>query len=470
MTVVSNSGRSVNPAKPSETVYEFPNTTVEQVHASLREAEAASSAWARTTPAHRAELLLAVATELADKAESLATLITREEGKPIGSSTGEVAKTIEQFRFASHLAYEVEGRTYPQENHGQFAYTLRSPLGVVVAITPWNFPLSLAARKIAPALAAGNTVVFKPSPVTASSGRALVDLCHAAGVPESVIILVEGDDHDAMAAMVGAPEVRAVSFTGSDGVGAILQRTANPRARRQFELGGHNAAIVATSADIEQAAQMVSTGAFGLTGQACTATDRVLVQRDVLDDFVGHLVASTEKLRVGPGLDRSFNIGPVATAAQHQRLSALLDSAASAGTVLAQIQPESSVDPAGYWIPPTIFTDIPADHALNTGEVFGPLLSIIVIDSVQDGLALINSSEHGLVSAIHTRDLHEAQRFAQHAESGIVKVNQSTTGNGVAPPFGGWKASSSGAFPEGGRSALDFVTDTKTVYLGYQED
>lgn len=470
MTIAPSSDRSVNPAKPSETVYEFANTTVGEVRTSLSKAEAASTAWARTTPAHRAEILLAVAAELSENAELLATLITREEGKTLGSSAGEVRKTIEQFRFASHLSYEVEGRTYPQENHGQFAYTLRSPLGVVVAITPWNFPLSLAARKIAPALAAGNAVLFKPSPVTAGSGRALVDACHAAGVPESVLILVEGDDHDAMAAMVGAAEVRAVSFTGSDGVGAILQRTAHPRARRQFELGGHNAAIVAASADVKHAAQMVSTGAFGLTGQACTATDRVLVQREILDDFLGHLVSATNNLRVGPGLDPTSSIGPVATAAQHVRLSELLDSATRAGTVLAQIQPEASVDPSGYWIPPTIFSGVPADHRLNTSEVFGPLLSVIVIDSVQDGVALVNASEHGLVSAIHTQDLNEAQRFAQHAQSGIVKVNQSTTGNGVAPPFGGWKASSSGAFPEGGRSSLDFVTDTKTIYMGYQED
>lgn len=470
MTIASNSGRSANPAKPSETVYEFTNTTADQVRASLREAEFEAVQWARTSPAHRAETLLAVAVGLADNAESLATLITREEGKTLGSSAGEVRKTIEQFRFASHLSYEVEGRTYPQESHGQFAYTLRSPLGVVVAITPWNFPLSLAARKIAPALAAGNTVLFKPSPVTAGSGRALVDACHAAGVPASALILVEGDDHDAMAAMVGAPEVRAVSFTGSDGVGAILQRTTHPRARRQFELGGHNAAVVSASADIKHAAQAVSTGAFGLTGQACTATDRVLVQREILDEFLSHLVAATQHLRVGPGMDPTSSMGPVATAAQYERLTELLDSATRDGTVLAQVQPEASVDPSGYWIPPTIFSELPEDHRLNTGEVFGPLLSVIPIDSVQDGLALVNASEHGLVTAIHTQDLNEAQRFAQHAQSGIVKVNQSTTGNGVAPPFGGWKASSSGAFPEGGRSSLDFVTDTKTIYLGYQED
>lgn len=470
MTVASRLGRSVDPANPSETVYEFANTSADEVCALVQSADSASRDWARTTPARRADILLAVADELDKNIDSLATLITREEGKTIGSATGEVRKTIEQFRFASQLAYQVEGRTFPQEAAGQFAYTLRSPLGVIVAITPWNFPLSLAARKIAPALAAGNPVVFKPSPVTAGCGRALVDACHAAGVPESAIVLVEGDDHEAMAALVGAPEVRAVSFTGSDGVGAILQRTTHPRTRRQFELGGHNASIVAASADIAAAAQAVSNGAFGLTGQACTATDRVLVDRSVLDDFVAQLVEISLKLRVGPGLDTSSNIGPVATPAQYERLNALLEAATQSGTVLGQVELDSSLEASGYWVPPTIVTDLPEDHAMNTAEVFGPLLSVIPIDSVTDGLKIINESKHGLVSAIHTRDLHEAQRFAQHAETGIVKLNQSTTGNGVAPPFGGWKESSSGAFPEGGTSALDFVTDTKSVYLGYQED
>ena len=468
-TVAAGLGRSVNPAAPSKTVHEFAPTTRPQVLAAVRRADDAAKDWAAGTPEQRAGVLTRVADELEARAPELARLITREEGKTLGSSTGEVGKTAAQFRFAAQLAYQVEGATYPQESAGTFAYTLRYPLGVMVAITPWNFPVSLAARKIAPALAAGNTVLFKPSPVTAGAGELFVEACRAGGVPDDVLVLVQGDDPDAMSALVGAPEVAAVSFTGSDAVGALLRRTTNPRARLQFELGGHNAAVVCADADLDAAARMVASGAFGLTGQACTATDRVLVERPVYDAFVSLLAAQVERLRVGPGEDPSTTAGPVATAGQHRRLTDVLASATAVGTVVAQAALDPSLDPDGYWVPPTLLADVPADHELNTREVFGPLLSVVPVDSFEQALDAVNASEHGLVTSIHTPDLRKAHTFAQRAACGIVKVNERTTGNGVAPPFGGWKASSSGAFPEGGRGALDFVTDTKTVYVAYEE-
>lgn len=462
-------GRSVNPAAPSQVVHEFSPTTPEGAAAVVQAASAAAPGWAALPANKRSAVLTAVADELASRAPELARTITREEGKPLAAATGEVAKTVEQFRFGAQLAFQVEGSTYPQETPGTFAYTLRAPLGVLVAITPWNFPVSLAARKIAPALAAGNAVLFKPSPVTAGAGAIFTEACHAAGVPEDVLALVQGDDPEAMQALVGSPLVQAISFTGSDPVGALLRRTANPRARLQFELGGHNAAIVSADADLDQAAAAVAGGAFGLTGQACTATDRVLVQREVYDRFVDLLVQRVEGLRVGPGEAEGTTVGPVATRGQHERLTALLASASEAGTVAGQASLDPALESEGYWVPPTVLTDVPPEHALNTGEVFGPLLSVLPIDSVEEGTAIVNASAHGLSTAIHTRDLHHAHRFAQQVTAGVVKINQSTTGNGVAPPFGGWKASSSGAFPEGGRGALEFVTDTKTVYFGYQE-
>ncbi|WP_219418126.1 aldehyde dehydrogenase family protein [Pseudonocardia nigra] len=461
--------RSVDPASPGETVHEFVPTTVGEVESAQARASRAAPQWGRTTPAHRAGILNRVADELVARKEELARLITREEGKTLAAATGEVGKTVEQFRFAGQLAYQVEGSTYPQETPGTFTYTLRAPLGVIVAITPWNFPVSLAARKIAPALAAGNVVLFKPSPVTAGTGQMLADACRAAGVPDDVLQVVQGDDRDAMTALVGAREVAAVTFTGSDAVGEILRRTSNTRARLQFELGGHNAAVVCADAKLDAAARKVAAGAFELSGQACTATDRVLVDRRVFDPFVDLLREQVEGMRVGPGLDPSTTVGPVATAAQHRRLTDLLTSASGAGRVAAQSRLDPSLDPDGYWIPPTVLVDVPPDHPLNTREIFGPLLSVVPVDDVEDALAVVNASGHGLVTAVHTADARKAHRFAQLATCGIVKVNERTTGNGVAPPFGGWKASSSGAFPEGGRGALDFVTDTKTVYFGYED-
>jgi alpha-ketoglutaric semialdehyde dehydrogenase len=460
--------RSVNPADPSDVVVEHPAYTVDDAREAVRAAEQATAAWATTPPARRARALTAVADALEERSEEVAQLVTREEGKPLGASRGEVGKTAEQFRFSAQLAYMVEGTVYPEEATGRLAWTIRAPLGVVVAVTPWNFPISLAARKIAPALAAGNTVVLKPSGETAAVGQLLVDLCHDAGVPADVLRVVHGADPDAMAALVGDPAVRALSFTGSDAVGEVLRRTAHPRARLQFELGGHNAAVVCADADLEQAAREVAAGAYGLTGQACTSTDRVLVDRAAHDALVPLLVAEVEKLQVGPGDRAETTVAPVATRAQHERLTALVDSAAADGAqVLARAGRLPDLDPDGFWVDPVLLADVPADHPVVTGEVFGPVLTVVPVDSLDDATTRVNASAHGLVTAVHTRDFAAAHRFARDVGCGLVKINERTTGNGVAPPFGGWKESSAGAFPEGGRQALDFVTDTKTVYAAY---
>jgi acyl-CoA reductase-like NAD-dependent aldehyde dehydrogenase len=459
---------SFNPAAPSEQVSEVPVATPADAAEAVRTAHRAFPAWSSTPAGRRAEALHGAAAELTAEAAELADLICREEGKTFGSARTEVAKTVEQFRLAAQLAFLAEGSTYPAESAGVSAWTLRVPLGVVVAITPWNFPLSLAARKIAPALAAGNTVVFKPSPVTPGAGARLAAACHRGGVPEEALHVVQGDAPEAMAALAGAPEVRAVTFTGSDRTGAALHRTVRPGVRVQFELGGHNAALVCADADLRRAAAEVAAGAFGLTGQVCTATDRVLVDRAVVAEFTELLAERVGKLTAGRGDDPAAAMGPAATAAQRDRIAALLDSATAAGAkVAAQGTLAPGTDPAGHWLVPTLLTDVPADHPAITGEIFGPLLSVVPVDGPDQALAEINADAHRLVTAVHTRDLATAGRFLREARCGLVKVNERTTGNGVAPPFGGWGASSSGAFPEGGRTALDFVTDTKTVYCNF---
>ncbi|MEB8342489.1 aldehyde dehydrogenase family protein [Streptomyces endophyticus] len=456
---------SFDPAAPHRQVTEVPASSAADAAEAVRTAGLAFPSWADATAGRRAQALHGAAAALAEDAAGIAALICAEEGKTLGAARGEVAKTVEQFRLAAQLAFMVEGATYPAESAGVSAWTLRVPLGVVVAVTPWNFPLSLAARKLAPALAAGNTVVFKPSPVTPGVGARLAAACHRGGVPEEALRVVQGDDPEAMAALVGAPEVRAVSFTGSDRTGALLHRTVRPGVRTQFELGGHNAALVCADAELAHAATEVAAGAFGLTGQVCTATDRVLVDRSVAAEFTELLAERTARLTVGPGEDPDAAMGPAATAAQRDRVAGLLDSALAAGArAVAHGGLIPGADPAGHWLLPTLLADVPADHPVLTAEVFGPLLSVVPVDGPDEALAALNADAHRLVTAVHTRDLGTTARFVRAARHGIVKVNQRTTGNGVAPPFGGWGASSSGAFPEGGRGALDFVTDTKTVY------
>ncbi|WP_028920816.1 aldehyde dehydrogenase family protein [Pseudonocardia acaciae] len=461
-----HSAVTVDPASPGTVVHGYTPATEADALAAVSAAASAAPDWAAAPPRRRAEVLTRIAELIERRADEVAALITREEGKPLAAAGGEAGKSAEQFRLAAQLAYLVEGATYPDETGATFGYTLRGPLGVIAAITPWNFPLSLAARKIAPALAAGNAVVFKPSPVTAGVGAWLADAAAEAGLPSGVMPLVQGQDPAAMTALVAAGEVGGVSFTGSDAAGAAIRRAA--RGRLQLELGGRNAAVVCADADLDAAATRVAAGAFDLTGQACTSTDRVLVDRSVAAPFVDLLAERVRALRVGHGDRDGVTTGPVATSAQFERLTALRDSAVAAGArVVAEASSDPDRDPSGRWVTPALFADVPAGHELVEGEVFGPYLSVLPVDSTERALGIVNSSSHGLVTAVHTRDLAAAHRFAHRARCGLVKINDRTTGNGVAPPFGGWKASSGGAFPEGGRQALDFVTDTKTVYLNY---
>lgn len=460
---------SVNPADPSDVVGSFTACAAAEAVAAVEGAAAAQQEWAAMPPSRRAPLVAGVAHALARETNELVELITREEGKTLAESRVEVQKSVEQFNFASQLAYQLEGSTYPDEEPATFTYTLRVPLGVVVAITPWNFPLSLPARKLAPALAAGNAAVFKPSPATAGVGAALVRICEEAGLPRGLVQLVQGDEADAMAALVADPRVGAVTFTGSDAVGAVLHETVRAGARLQFELGGHNLVVVCADADLRAAADAVVRGAVGLAGQACTATDRVLVERSAYAPFRELVAAEMGKILVGPGALSGVSCGPVATRGQYERLQDLRRSALEAG---GQVVGSATVAagagrPGGFFVTPSAFEGLAPDHPLVANEIFGPFFSLAPIDSVDEGLAAVNADAHGLVTAVHTTSLATASRFARGARCGIVKVNRRTTGNAVAPPFGGWKGSSSGAFPEGGRQALEFFTDTKTVYSGF---
>ncbi|SFN35388.1 aldehyde dehydrogenase (NAD+) [Pseudonocardia ammonioxydans] len=455
---------TTDPARPSRSVSRFRPATAVDARAAVD--RAAATGWADTTPARRAAVLGGIAEQLEADRDELADLITREEGKPLGAARGEVGKAAEQFRLAAQLAFLVEGTTYPSETPGTFAYTLRGPLGVVAAVTPWNFPLSLAARKIAPALAAGNAVVFKPSPVTAGTGERLAAAATAAGLPDDAMPVLHGHDPQAMTTLLADPRVRGISFTGSDQVGAAIRAQAHGQARLQLELGGRNCAVVCADADLERAATDIVTGAFGLTGQACTSTDRVLVARPVAAELMGLLAERVRALTVGPGDDPATTTGPVATAGQFRRLEALRASAVEAGArIVASAGAVTDRDPDGFWVPPTLFTEVPTGHPLVTDEVFGPFCTVLPVAGVDEALAVLDDSTHGLATAVHTTDLAVAHRFAATAPCGIVKINGPTTGNGVAPPFGGLRASSGGGFPEGGRQALDFVTDVRTVYL-----
>ncbi|GAC1575933.1 MAG: aldehyde dehydrogenase family protein [Candidatus Dormibacteria bacterium] len=457
--------QSVNPADPDEVVGEFRTNDATEVAAVMESAAAAQRHWARQPPSQRAVIVGGIGHALARETHEVAALITREEGKTLAESRGEVLKSAQQFLFASQLAYLADGTTFPDEEPDTLTYTVRDPVGVVVAITPYNFPVSLPARKIAAALALGNAVVFKPSPVTPACGELLVHVAREAGLPDGVLQVVHGTEASSMAAMLGHSAVGAVTFTGSDRTGDGIRQTINGSVRVQMELSGHNATIVCADADLEAAATGVAGAAFGLAGQACTSTDRVLVADEVYDDFRRALAARVAAIRVGSGATDGVTCGPVATAEQQARLLRLADDARNAG---ARVVAEAGVPGgAGYFVAPTLFENVPEGHPLAAAEIFGPYTVLVPVGDADAAVRLINDGRHGLVSAVYTRDMHTAMRCARDLQVGVVKVNRRTTGNGIAPPFGGLKASSAGGYPEGGRQAVDFFTTLKTVYGGF---
>lgn len=466
MVTSTRTFQSLNPAEPADVIGEYGTTDPNAVAATMETAMAAQQSWARQPPSQRAVIVGGIGHALARETHEVAALITREEGKTLAESRGEVMKAAQQFLFASQLAYLMEGTTFPEEEPDTLTYTTREPVGTVVAITPYNFPISLPARKIATALVVGNAVVFKPSPITPACGELLAHVAREAGLPDGLLQVVHGADPESMSRMLGHPAVGAVTFTGSDRTGEAIRQHLNGSVRTQMELSGHNATIVCADANVEEAAAGVAGAAFGLAGQACTSTDIVFVATDVLDAFRTALTARVQAIRLGSGTAEGTTCGPVASAEQHRRLTELAASAIAAGaTAVAETQLRAGAD--GYFVAPTIFEDVPSTHRLLTDEIFGPFVVLVPVTDAESAVRLINADRHGLVSAVYTRDTRTANRCARDLRVGIVKINRRTTGNGIAPPFGGWKASSAGGYPEGGRQAVDFFTNVKTVYGGF---
>lgn len=470
--VESSSDRTLlntNPADVRDVLGVAPQSTAEEARAAVDAARAAFPAWRDTPAPVRGRILLRAWQIMDQEKDQLARMLTREEGKTVKESLGEVLRTINILEYTAAEGRRLAGETLPSELPRNFAYTLRQPLGVIACITPWNFPVAIPCWKIAPALVTGNTVVFKPASLTPETAAAVVSIFERAGLPRGVLNLVLGSGGTVGNAILDHPAVRAVSFTGSNEIGAqIYARGAVRMIRVQCEMGGKNPVVVMADADLDLAVEATAQGAFGSTGQRCTATSRVIVEEDVADAFVERLAARAKRIRVGNGLVDGVDMGPAVDEAQLATDLRYLDVGRGEGA--AQVCGGERLAGGdydhGFYVAPTVFDHVTPTMRIAQEEVFGPVVTVLRVRDFDEALAAANAVRYGLSSAIFTRDSTNVFRFVDEIEAGIVHVNSGTPGGEAQLPFGGTKDTGVGP-REQGSGAVDFFTEMKTVYIDY---
>ncbi|WP_019122321.1 aldehyde dehydrogenase family protein [Brevibacillus massiliensis] len=462
---------SRNPALSTEVVARFQASIEEDVLQAIEAAQQAFLSWRAVPPSKRAAILYKAADLLEAGVEQYAAELTSEEGKTLASSRMEVKRSVQTLRYYASEGLNVSGVTLPSDDPTVFVYTKKEPLGVVAVITPWNFPISIPVRKIAPALVTGNTVVFKPALDTPLIAYRLVEALHNGGLPAGVINFVTGSASKIGKPLITHPAVKAVTFTGSTAAGEQISQSVRLSTRVQLELGGKNPLIVLEDADLEQAAELAIKGGFELTGQACTGTSRVIVMDEVHDRFVDALIEKTKALKVGSGLSEGVEIGPLANESQLTNVLSYIKLGIAEGAKLV-FGGERLLEgdyANGYYVSPAIFTEVRPGMRIAREEIFGPVISVIRAGGCQEAVEIANDVDFGLSAAICTADANRVQYFIDHIQSGVVKVNRPTTGNALNAPFGGVKMSSTATYRESGRAALDFYLQEKTVYYGTQK-
>lgn len=452
-----------NPADLEDLVSSAPESDATDVDQAVGHVSAHYREWAALAPETRADVLCRAADLLEAQAERLLTELVREEGKTRAEAGIEVRRTPQNLRYYAGEALRLTGETYPTGD-GSLVMTLREPVGVVAAITPWNFPLNIPSRKLGPALAAGNGVVFKPSEVTPLMGQRLVEALTEAGVPGGALAMVHGHG-DVGKALVSDPRVDAVTFTGSTAVGEAIHANVPPWVRCQLEMGGKNAVVVCDDADLDRAAAIIVRGAFGLSGQACTGTSRVVVYESALPGLLDRVMEAARDAVVGNGLEDDVTMGPLATEAQLAKYHSYLAWGRSSGAMLET--PTYGDDPVGgYFARPAVFSSVDPDSRLAQEEIFGPVLSFLTVAGYDEAVEVVNGTPYGLSSGIVTTSMATAMAFARDARTGLVKVNQPTSGMAMNAPFGGMRRSSTQTHKEqAGASMMQFYTHDKTTYF-----
>ncbi len=449
----------VNPAT-EEVVERLDQATAEDADAAVARAKKAFPAWRAVEPSDRSRLLRRLADALDAEKENLAQLESKDTGKPIAEARGEMGMVVDTFHYYAGMPERLLGDSIPV--YGGVDVTFREPLGVVALIVPWNFPLTIASWKMAPALAAGNTLVLKPAELTPLTALEFERIAREAGVPEGVVNVVVGPGSEVGRRLVEHPDVAKVAFTGSTEVGKrIMSGAAATIKRVTLELGGKSANVVFADADLEKAAASAPVAVFGNAGQDCCARSRILVEKSVFDDFLDLMRPAVENFRVGDPLDEATDMGPLISADHRESVAAYVPEGAPVA-IRGEI-PEGR----GFWYPPTVLAPLTNDDPAAREEIFGPVVAVIPFEDEEDAVRLANDTIYGLSGSVWTQNGARALRVARRIETGVLSINSNTSVR-VATPFGGMKQSGVGR--ELGPHALDYYTEVKNVYLATEED
>jgi alpha-ketoglutaric semialdehyde dehydrogenase len=471
--VKSSSGEwfdNVNPADTSDVIGRFPQSNADDVNRAVEAAKNAATKWRRTPAPKRAELLFKLGEILRENKDEYTRDMTREMGKVLKEAGGDVQEAIDCTYYTAGEGRRLHGFTTPAEMPSKFAMCVRQPVGICGLITPFNFPMAIPSWKLIPALVCGNTVILKSGEDVPLSALNLVKACEQAGIPKGVVNLINGHGGDIGPALVGHSDVRLISFTGSTDTGRIIaEQCARDNKIVSLEMGGKNAIIVMDDADLDNAVEGSLWGAFGTSGQRCTASSRLVVHKKIYKKFVAKLVERVQALRVGPGLNPKTEVGPVIHEDAMQK-------------ILGYVSIGKNVDKAtlacggnrltkgdyskGWFIEPTVFSDVAPNHRIAQEEIFGPVTSVIPFSTLDEAIEIVNGVKYGLSSAIYTQDVNQSFYAMQELYTGICYVNSATIGAEVHLPFGGTKGTGNG-HREAGTQVLDIFTEWKSLYIDY---
>ena len=459
----------INPANTKEVVAESPSSTASEAIMAVEAAERAYPDWRATPAPQRGQLLYRVQRRMEARRQELAEVLTREEGKTLTESNGEIQRAINVVEFYAGEGRRLLGETIPSELPNNFCYTVREPIGPLALITPWNFPVAIPMWKMAPAIACGNTVVLKPASLTPLSAGLMADIFSECDAPPGLINVIYGRGREVGEALLNHPAIKGVSFTGSNEIGTKLYSTSAVNGIKcQCEMGGKNPIVILDDADLELATNSAVQGAYGSTGQRCTATSRAIVVDSVANDFIEQLEARVNALVVGNGLDPVTDVGPSVDQTQLDTVLNYIDIGQDEGAKLVTggLRLTDDAHDCGYFIQPTIFDRVTSNMRNAQEEIFGPVLSVLRVPDAASALLAANAVRYGLAAAIYTQDVSRAFKLVDQLEAGIIHVNSPTVGGEAHIPFGGMKETGVG-LREMGREAINFFTELKVVYLDY---